>query len=74
MAVDIKNRVHIADFAESLGTDFKSIKELNPQFLKSHFPIGKYEVNVPYGRGKKTEDPIKKPEHQTPSPLDDLVD
>jgi peptidoglycan lytic transglycosylase D len=74
MVVNIKNPVHIADFAESLGTDFKSIKELNPQFLKSHFPIGKYEVNIPYGLGKKTEDPIKKPEHQTPSPLDDLVD
>lgn len=51
--VDIKNQVHIADFAKSLGTDFKAIKELNPQFLKSHFPVGKYKVNVPYGLGEK---------------------
>ncbi len=72
--VDIKNQVHIADFAKSLGTDFKAIKELNPQFLKNHFPVGKYKVNVPHGLGKKTKDPIKKPEHQTPLPLDSLVD
>jgi len=72
--VDIKKQVHIADFAKSLGTDFKAIKELNPQFLKSHFPVGKYKVTVPHGLGEKTKNTIKKPEHQTPSPLDSLVD
>lgn len=72
--VDIKNQVHIADFAQSLGTDFKAIKELNPQFRQSHLPVGKYKVNVPPGLCEKTKDAAKKPEHLTPYPIDTLVD
>jgi len=45
--VNLKNTIYITDFAEFFGTDFKAIKELNPQFLKSYLPAGKYTVNVP---------------------------
>ena len=72
--VNIKKTIHITEFAQSFGTDFKAVKELNPQFLKSYLPQGKYTVNVPHGLGEKTKDPIKKPEPQTQSPLDSLVD
>ena len=45
--VNIKKAIHITEFAQFHGTDFKAVKELNPQFLKSYLPAGKYTVNVP---------------------------
>jgi len=45
--VNIKKTIHITEFAQFFGTDFKAVKELNPQFLKSYLPQGKYTVNVP---------------------------
>ena len=45
--VNIKKAIHITEFAQFHGTDFKAVKELNPQFLKSYLPQGKYTVNVP---------------------------
>jgi hypothetical protein len=45
--VNLKKTIYITDFAEFFRTDFKTIKELNPQFLKSYLPAGKYTVNVP---------------------------
>jgi len=45
--VNIKKTIYITEFAQFFGTDFKAVKELNPQFLKSYLPQGKYTVNVP---------------------------
>ncbi len=45
--VNLKKTIYIADFAEFFITDFKTIKELNPQFIKSYLPVGKYTVKVP---------------------------
>ncbi len=45
--VNIKKTIYITEFAQFFGTDFKAVKELNPQFLKSYLPAGKYTVNVP---------------------------
>ena len=45
--VNIKKTIYITEFAEFFSTDYKAVKELNPQFLKSYLPAGKYTVNVP---------------------------
>jgi hypothetical protein len=45
--VNIKKAIYITEFAHFFGTDFKAVKELNPQFLKDYLPEGKYTVNVP---------------------------
>lgn len=45
--VNIKKTIYINEFAQFFDTDFKAVKELNPQFLKSYLPAGKYTVNVP---------------------------
>ena len=39
--------------AESIGTDFKMIKELNPQFLKDFIPAGRHFLRVPPGLGTR---------------------
>jgi len=52
--VNIKNRVHITDFAKSIGTSFKVIRYLNPKFIDDFLPIGIYNLNTPYGTGVKT--------------------
>ncbi|MEI6128246.1 MAG: transglycosylase SLT domain-containing protein, partial [Pseudomonadota bacterium] len=45
--------VHIADVARALETDFKIIKELNPQLTDYCLPAGSYEIKVPSGQGEK---------------------
>lgn len=49
--VDIRFPVHIADLAQALGTDYKTIKELNPQILGRHLPLGQYTLKVPCDKG-----------------------
>ncbi len=49
--VSVPGLIPIVDLAEALGTDFKTIKELNPHILGEYLPAGKYRVNVPAGRG-----------------------
>jgi membrane-bound lytic murein transglycosylase D len=43
--------VHITDLAQALGTDFKVIKELNPELLGYYLPTGRYSIKVPAGSG-----------------------
>ena len=45
--------VPIVDVAEALGTDFKTIKELNPHILGYNMPSGRYAVRVPEGHGTR---------------------
>ena len=45
--------IHITDVTESLGTDLKALKELNPQILGDYLPTGRYKLRVPLGLGPK---------------------
>ncbi|PKN62874.1 MAG: lytic transglycosylase [Deltaproteobacteria bacterium HGW-Deltaproteobacteria-15] len=57
--VDIRQPIHIADLAQALGTDYKEIKELNPQFLGRHLPEGQYVLKIPCKTGPKLDDFLK---------------
>jgi membrane-bound lytic murein transglycosylase D len=52
VTVSISSSVHIADLAQAIGTDFKVIKELNPELLGYHLPTGQYSIKVPAGTGQ----------------------
>ena len=51
--VDIRSPLHIADVAQALGTDYKMIKELNPQIIGRFLPLGQYALKTPTGTGSK---------------------
>jgi LysM repeat protein len=51
--VEVKVPLSIADVAQAVGTDFKALKELNPQILGYHLPAGHYMIKVPTGLGSK---------------------
>lgn len=51
--VHVRAPVPIADVAQSLGTYYKIIKELNPQIRGYDFPTGSYSVKLPAGLGPK---------------------
>jgi membrane-bound lytic murein transglycosylase D len=59
--VNIQTPIHIAEVALALGTDFKAIKELNPQILGYELPPGSYTLRVPVGLGVKTAELLKEP-------------
>jgi len=52
VTVNISSSVHITDLAQAIGTDFKEIKELNPELLGYHLPTGQYSIKVPAGLGR----------------------
>ena len=41
----------MTDVAAALDTDFKVIKELNPQIFGYYLPKGRYRLRVPSGQG-----------------------
>ena len=45
--------INIADLAIAAGTDYKTIRDLNPQFRDYYFPAGSYTIKVPAGLGPK---------------------
>lgn len=49
--VKIVAPLRMTDLAKALGTDFKTIKELNPQFLGYEVPKGIHQIKVPSGTG-----------------------
>jgi membrane-bound lytic murein transglycosylase D len=51
--VKISQRLKFTDLALALDTDFKALKELNPQFLRDYVPRGNYKIKVPPGFGPK---------------------
>ncbi|MFH0845158.1 MAG: transglycosylase SLT domain-containing protein [Pseudomonadota bacterium] len=53
VSVTISMPIHITELAEAIGTDFKVIKELNPQIIGYYLPRGKYTLKVPVGSGAK---------------------
>jgi len=52
VTVNISNPIHITDLAQAIGTDFKVIKELNPELLGYYLPTGQYPIKVPAGSGR----------------------
>jgi hypothetical protein len=50
--VSVSSSIHITDLAQAIGTDFKVIKELNPELLGYHLPTGQYSLKVPAGSGR----------------------
>ena len=52
--------VSIPKAAKALGTDYKTIKVLNPHIIGKYFPSGHYQIKVPSGMGPKVEGVLKK--------------
>ncbi|HID30211.1 MAG TPA: LysM peptidoglycan-binding domain-containing protein [Desulfobacterales bacterium] len=57
--VEIEVPLHITDVAAGLDTDFKVLKELNPQISGYHLPTGSYTLRVPSGEGLRTASVLK---------------
>ena len=53
ISVQLEHPVHIADVAQGIGTDFKIVKELNPELTGYQLPSGIYTLKVPEGLGEK---------------------
>ncbi len=53
VAVSLQTFVPVIDIAFALGTDYKTIKELNPQITGSYLPHGSYTLRVPPGLAPK---------------------
>ena len=53
ISVQLEHPVHIADVAQGIGTDFKIVKELNPELTGYQLPGGIYTLKVPEGLGEK---------------------
>jgi membrane-bound lytic murein transglycosylase D len=51
--VKTSSRLNLTDLALALDTDFKVLKELNPQFQRNYVPKGKHQIKVPPGFGPK---------------------
>lgn len=55
VSLELSAALHIADLAETIGTDFKTIKELNPELTGYHIPAGTHSLKFPPGTGKTAE-------------------
>ena len=51
--VNLDQDVHMTRAAKAVGTDYKVIRELNPEIKGSHLPEGVYQIQVPSGLGPK---------------------
>ena len=54
LSVRVQTPMHMTDLALAIGTDYRVIKELNPQIMGAHLPAGAYTIRVPQGLGPKT--------------------
>jgi hypothetical protein len=54
-SVEVRTTKHLqlTELALALDTDFKALKELNPQFRRNYMPKGDYKIKVPPGFGPK---------------------
>ncbi|MEW6266522.1 MAG: transglycosylase SLT domain-containing protein [Thermodesulfobacteriota bacterium] len=72
--VNLTREVHFTAAAKAIGTDYKVLKELNPEILGRHLPRGSYGIIVPAGLGAKmsaflnSAAPASGPASETPSP------
>ena len=67
VTVSIGSPVHITDLAQAIGTDFKVIKELNPELLGYHLPTGRYSIKVPAGSGRNALAALARLNHGDPA-------
>lgn len=51
--ITIDKPLHITDVARALGTDYKVLKELNPELLDHYVPSGTFLLHVPAGLGSR---------------------
>lgn len=49
--LNIRSGINIVDLAIASGTDYRTIRDLNPQFNNYYFPSGTYTIKVPAGLG-----------------------
>jgi membrane-bound lytic murein transglycosylase D len=59
--VNLSKPVHMADVAEALNSDFKTLRDLNPYLLGDHLPPGSYSLRVPPGAGRRAAEILSKP-------------
>ena len=57
--VEIEVPLHMTDVAAGLDTDFKVLKELNPQISGYYLPTGHYALRVPSGEGFRMASVLK---------------
>ena len=57
--VNIDVPIHMTDVSRAVGTDYKILKELNPQILNSYLPTGHYTIKVPSGLASRTSIVLK---------------
>lgn len=58
--IRIKYPIPITKVAKALGTDFKTLKILNPHITRKHLPSGHYWLKVPSGMGPEVAGVLKK--------------
>ena len=51
VVADLDKPVSIAEIASKLGLVYKDLKEMNPEIISRDFPVGRYEIMVPKGKG-----------------------
>ncbi|MBM4311794.1 MAG: LysM peptidoglycan-binding domain-containing protein [Deltaproteobacteria bacterium] len=51
VAVNTPSKINIPDLAIAAGTDYKTIRDLNPHFNDYYLPAGSYTIKVPAGLG-----------------------
>ena len=66
VAVGLRQDVHISQAARAAGTDYKAIKELNPELTGDYLPAGSYQIFVPKGLGHKMAVFLKSSSRQPP--------
>ena len=54
LSVRVQTPMHMTDLALAIGTDYRVIKEMNPQIMGAHLPAGSYTIRVPQGLGPRT--------------------
>jgi LysM repeat protein len=60
VTIHLNSALHITELAQAIGTDFKVIKELNPELIDYFLPQGVYTINVPPGLGIKVTEYLQK--------------
>jgi LysM repeat protein len=57
--VNLKKSIHITEFAKTIGTTFKVMRDLNPQIIDDYLPVGVYNLNIPIGTAVKAQETLK---------------
>jgi len=58
VTVTIKTPLRISDITGNMAMDYKTLKELNPQFTGDYLPAGKHRLKAPPGSGRELRQTI----------------